>query len=61
MSDADTAVLYESKDHVATITINRPQKLNSVTAHSLREIEVAFDAALILGSRRDDLRERQQS
>ena len=38
-------ILYTVANGVATITINRPQKLNSVTAHSLREIEVAFDAA----------------
>lgn len=38
-------ILYTVAGSVATITINRPQKLNSVTAHSLREIEVAFDTA----------------
>ena len=31
MSDADAAVLYESKDHVATITINRPEKRNAIS------------------------------
>jgi 2-ketocyclohexanecarboxyl-CoA hydrolase len=38
-------ILYTIAGGVGTITINRPQKLNSVTAETLRELEVAFDAA----------------
>jgi 2-ketocyclohexanecarboxyl-CoA hydrolase len=38
-------ILYHKHDAVATITINRPEKLNAVTAHSLQEIESAFDDA----------------
>ena len=38
-------ILYDVQDHVATITINRPKKLNSVTADSIREIEQAIDMA----------------
>ena len=38
-------ILYTIANGVATITINRPQKLNSVTAESLREVEAAFDRA----------------
>ena len=38
-------IIYSVAGGIATITINRPQKLNSVTAESLREIETAFDAA----------------
>lgn len=38
-------ILYSVIGGVCTITINRPQKLNSVTAETLRELEMAFDAA----------------
>ena len=38
-------IIYTVAGGIGTITINRPQKLNSVTAESLREIEVAFDLA----------------
>lgn len=38
-------ILYEKRNAVATITINRPQAMNSVTAQTLREIEAAFDDA----------------
>ncbi len=40
-----TDIGYEKRDGVATITINRPEQLNAVTAHSLQEIEAAFDDA----------------
>src|SRR6516162_5282824 len=36
-------ILYNIKDHVATITINRPEKMNAVTAETLNEIENALD------------------
>lgn len=38
-------ILYTVSANVGTITINRPHKMNSVTAETLRELEVAFDAA----------------
>ena len=38
-------IIYSIDNGVATITINRPEKLNSVTAQSLQEIEAALDAA----------------
>ncbi len=38
-------ILYGISGHVATVTINRPQKMNSVTAQTLREVEVAMDMA----------------
>ena len=38
-------IIYTLNGGVATITINRPQKMNSVTAETLRELEVAFDMA----------------
>jgi len=38
-------ILYSVVGGVATITINRPQKMNSVTAETMRELEVAFDEA----------------
>lgn len=38
-------ILYEVRDNVAHVTINRPEKYNSVTAITLREIETALDAA----------------
>ena len=38
-------ILYSVEDHVATITINRPEKMNAVTAETLNEIENALDEA----------------
>jgi len=38
-------ILYSKKDGVATIAINRPDRMNAVTAHSLQEIEAAFNDA----------------
>ena len=38
-------ILYTVAGGIATLTINRPEKMNSVTAETLRELEVAFDAA----------------
>ncbi|MEK7793466.1 MAG: enoyl-CoA hydratase/isomerase family protein [Candidatus Hydrogenedentota bacterium] len=48
---ADPAVLYEVQDHIATITLNRPENRNSMTADILAGIEEATarasnDAAL---------------
>lgn len=40
-----TDVLYEVKDQVATITINRPHRLNAFTPHTCRELTVAMEAA----------------
>src|SRR2546422_10793217 len=38
-------ILYDVADSVATITLNRPDRLNAVTARSIRELITAFDAA----------------
>jgi len=45
MTDEFKDIIYEVKDQVATITINRPEKMNSVTADTLRELDRAFDSA----------------
>jgi enoyl-CoA hydratase/carnithine racemase len=36
---------YEVADGVATLTLNRPERLNAVNATSIRELVAAFDAA----------------
>lgn len=38
-------IRYEIKNNIATITIDRPDKMNSVTAETIREIETALDMA----------------
>ena len=45
MSTDFEEITYRLQDNVATITINRPQKMNSVTSVGLREIEMALDIA----------------
>lgn len=45
MSDEFKDIIYEIKDQIATITINRPDKMNSVTADTLGELDRAFDSA----------------
>lgn len=40
--DLPSTILYEKKDHVAVITINRPDAMNSLTAEMLTGIEDAF-------------------
>ena len=38
-------IRYDAADRVATITLNRPEKLNAVTSVLIREMIAAFDAA----------------
>lgn len=38
-------IIYTVESGVATITIDRPEKLNAVTAQTLQEIEAALDDA----------------
>jgi enoyl-CoA hydratase/carnithine racemase len=38
-----TQILYAVDDHVATITLNRPEQLNAFTARMMRELIDAFD------------------
>ena len=38
-------ILYEVKDGIATVTLNRPDKLNAYTARMGGEIEDAFESA----------------
>ncbi|MEY2554493.1 MAG: hypothetical protein QOC57_2353, partial [Ilumatobacteraceae bacterium] len=38
-----TQILYEVADHVATITLNRPEQLNAFTTRMMRELIDAFD------------------
>jgi enoyl-CoA hydratase/carnithine racemase len=44
MSDFET-LLYDVEDHVLTLTLNRPEKLNALTDRMLSELVDAFDAA----------------
>src|ERR1700710_422252 len=45
-------VLYAVRDHVATITLNRPERRNALNPRAYAEIEAAFHAA----SADDDVR-----
>jgi len=38
-------ILYEVKDHILTLTLNRPDKLNALTPHMRNELIDAFDRA----------------
>jgi enoyl-CoA hydratase/carnithine racemase len=52
MSDttpAEPEVLYEVDEHIATITLNRPHRLNAISAHMLDEL-----AALLARADEDD-------
>ena len=38
-------IIYSKEDHVATITLNRPERMNAVTGKSSRELTQAIDKA----------------
>ena len=40
--DSNTEVLYELRDHVATITLNRPEKMNTITLAMLQALSDCF-------------------
>lgn len=40
---SDDVVLYESNDRIATITINRPEKMNALSEPVVAELRSAFD------------------
>ena len=44
MSEYET-IIYEVKDHVAKLTLNRPEKLNAMTGTTFQEITVALNEA----------------
>ena len=46
------AVIFDIADHVATITLNRPEKLNAFTSEMLLELDSAIDEC----DRQDDVR-----
>ncbi len=45
-------VLSEKKDHIGTLTLNRPERLNAITAPMLE----AFSESLVAFDRDDDVR-----
>ena len=38
-------VLYSTQDKVATITLNRPHRLNAINPELLRDFQTALDSA----------------
>ena len=42
-------VLYESKDRVATITLNRPERYNAISENMPGDIADAFEHAAVAG------------
>lgn len=45
MAFSGTTVRYEARDHRAYITLNRPERLNAITAEMAREIAAAVEEA----------------
>jgi len=42
---ADEVVLYEVSEHIATVTLNRPEKLNAATFEMAEQLHAAFQRA----------------
>jgi enoyl-CoA hydratase len=45
MPSGDPTVLYEAEGAVATLTLNRPQRLNTIVPELIRELNAALDRA----------------
>ena len=45
MTHAFTQILYEVRDGIATLTLNRPEKMNAFTVTMMQEMCAAFDLA----------------
>src|SRR5437899_1319585 len=41
-----STIIYEARDHIAKITINRPERMNGYSEPMAKEIVVAIDRAL---------------
>ena len=42
---ADRLVLYATEDHVSVVTLNRPEKLNAISAELQQDLTEAFARA----------------
>ena len=49
-------ILYDVKDGIATITLNRPDRMNAFTAQMMAEMIQAFDVSMVSASSAFDTR-----